>query len=112
MHKPDVVSPYGPFLDIAIEMWEYGYRREIPPEWKAITELLRCRKLPDYQRIIKAEESVGKYTKRYAKRDAGIEDDSDEYVPKERGAKVAKLMYKPPPKTDKKQGSYEVVFEK
>jgi hypothetical protein len=63
MQQPDVSVPYKNLLQIIIPIWEHGYRREIPPDWLPLAELLKIRKLPDYERIIKAEERIGKYAR-------------------------------------------------
>jgi hypothetical protein len=88
-------------------VWEYGYRREIPPEWKPLAELLKCRKLPEYARIMEAEERVGKYAKRRFPDEA----EPPKMVDRRATAVVARLKHVPG-KEEKKKPRFEVVFEK
>ena len=61
MLRPDVFTPRKPFLPEMFRIYEFGLRKEFPPEWKEYLVLKQLREMPIYEKIITAEEKIGKY---------------------------------------------------
>jgi hypothetical protein len=64
MMQADVVVPHKMLLPVLFDIYEAGYQQRWPTLWEPMLELYRVRELPEYARIIDAEERVGRYSGR------------------------------------------------